>query len=113
MSSIPESGPGRHLRPSLIACAAAVFVLTLFAFAFRLSREGHFIDESAYIAQSYYFDLFLRGARDDVEWLNMPAVDVPPLTKYLIGASLWAGGHPRPGPSDAWAWYRDQSYRPE
>jgi|GEM_PF-1580431 len=93
--------------------AVAVFVAGLAVFGSDLGGEPHFIDESAYISQSYYFDLLVSGDFDHQEWLEFAALDVPPLVKYLIGLSLRLGGFPRFAPSDASAWYRDQSYRPE
>jgi len=70
-----------------------------------------FVDEYAYISQSYYADLLLAGDRDDRAWLDFPAYDLVPLPKYLIGISLQAIGEPRPGPEAARAWYRDTHSR--
>jgi 4-amino-4-deoxy-L-arabinose transferase-like glycosyltransferase len=63
--------------------------------------------------QSFYFDLLLEGASDDPSWLSIPAIDLPPLPKYLIGLTLRTQGYPRPGPSEAMAWYYDNSRRYE
>jgi hypothetical protein len=57
--------------------------------------QPHFADESAFIAQSYFFDLWKRGDLDSPYWLDYPAIDLPPLPKYLIGAALDAGGYSR------------------
>ena len=64
-----------------IACAAlAVFASGLYAESFE--------DEYAYISQSYYADAFFGGHADDWTWLDLPAYDLPPLPKYLIGFSV-------------------------
>lgn len=107
--------PSREGPPSWTcwALACLVFAASLGFFGRDLGGEPHFIDESAYIAQAYYFDLLAAGAFDDREWLAFPALDGPPLVKYLIGLALRIGGHPRHGPSDISAWYVDQLYRPE
>ena len=56
------------------------------------------MDESAYVAQSYYADLLLEGRRDDPAWLDYAGYDLPPLAKYLVGIALRAGGPSPPGP---------------
>jgi 4-amino-4-deoxy-L-arabinose transferase-like glycosyltransferase len=82
-----------------VACAAlAVFASGIYAESFA--------DEDAYISQSYYADLFFQGQVDDWRWLDLPAYDLPPLPKYLIGFSLRMCGRPMPGPIDAHLWYR-------
>jgi 4-amino-4-deoxy-L-arabinose transferase-like glycosyltransferase len=82
-----------------IACAAAaVFASGLFA--------ESFVDEYAYIAQSYYADLFFRGQVNDWTWLDLPAYDLPPLPKYLIGFALRSCQLPMPRPIDAHLWYQ-------
>jgi 4-amino-4-deoxy-L-arabinose transferase-like glycosyltransferase len=67
------------------------------------------VDEYAYISQSYYADLFFRGHVNDWTWLDLPAYDLPPLPKYLIGFSLRSCQLPMPRPIDTHLWY--QSYR--
>ena len=60
-----------------IACSAvAVFASGLYA--------ESFVDEYAYITQSYYADLFFGRQFNDRAWLDFPAYDLPPLPKYLI-----------------------------
>ena len=80
---------------------------------YDLRSEFHWRDESAFISQSYFFDLLLEGALDDPAWVSIPAIDLPPLPKYLIGLMLRTQGYPRPGPSEALAWYDDHSRRCE
>jgi 4-amino-4-deoxy-L-arabinose transferase-like glycosyltransferase len=85
-------------KAAAIACAAmAVFASGLFA--------KYFEDEYAYIAQSYYADLFFAGRFNDLAWLDFPAYDLPPLPKYLIGLSFHIARLPMPRPGAAWAWY--------
>ena len=67
------------------------------------------MDESAYISQSFYFDLLCGGRRDHPAWLDYAGFDLPPLPKYLIGGALWAENYRRPDLSDARAWYADTS----
>ncbi len=81
-----------------VACAAmAVFAWGIF--------DASFEDEYAYIAQSYYADLFFAGRFHDPAWLEFPAYDLPPLPKYLIGLAFKVARLPMPQPSAAWAWY--------
>lgn len=95
-------------------CALLVGLLALAVFGFGVASEAHFADESAYISQSYYYDLFwLRGDRSGRSWLEYPALDLPPLTKYLVGAALDVAGHRRPGLDEAMVWYHDINRRPE
>ena len=106
----PSTPPGRVAR-SVWVGAALVGLASLGWFGYGLADEGHFADESAYISQAYYGRVFASGDRNDPAWLAYPAFDLPPLPKYLIGASLALGGHRAPGPADALAWYRNTSLR--
>jgi 4-amino-4-deoxy-L-arabinose transferase-like glycosyltransferase len=85
-------------------------IVAVAVFGFDLAGEPHFADESAYISQSYFADLFLAGDRNNPLWLEYAAFDLPPLPKYLIGLSLRAGGYRRPGPEAAYTWYHDIHY---
>jgi hypothetical protein len=71
--------------------------------------DGPFVDEYAYISQSYFADLLLEGKTNDRAWLDTPGYDLVPLPKYLIGLALRAGGYGRPGPEAALLWYNDSS----
>lgn len=106
-----------RVQPASLARAwpwgLAVGLAGLVAFGIDTAAEPHFADESAYIAQSFYADLWLDGARDDPHWLEYGAFDLPPLPKYLIGLSLRLADFRRPGPAAALAWYRNIDYRPE
>jgi 4-amino-4-deoxy-L-arabinose transferase-like glycosyltransferase len=113
MSMVSLTGKGD--KPTLRrAWPWALFIglLGLAVFGLGVASEPHFADESAYISQSYYYDLFwVQGNRTDKSWLEYPAVDLPPLAKYLIGAALHLAGHRRP--DDPMAWYFDIHRRPE
>jgi Dolichyl-phosphate-mannose-protein mannosyltransferase len=94
--------------------ALLIGLLGLAVFGLGVASEAHFADESAYIGQSYYYDLFwLRGDHADRSWLEYPALDLPPLAKYLIGAALDLAGLRRPSLGDAMAWYSDIDTQPE
>jgi len=90
---------------------AVVGLLALGIFGWDLAAERHFVDESAYLSQSFYSDLFFGGELDDPAWLEYAGYDLPPLSKYLIGLALKAEGYRRPGPSSMHAWYADTSRR--
>ncbi len=78
-------------------------------FGFQLEAEPDFVDEWAYLSQSYFGPLWWEGKWDRLQWLDYPGYDLPPLPKYLIALSLRLDGHPIPGPAAAQAWYRDTS----
>ena len=107
----PHSLPGlrRDARSRRWAGPVAVTVLALTVFGWDLASEPHFVDESAYLSQSFYADLWLDGKWDDPAWLTYAGYDLPPLPKYLIGLTLRAEGYRRPGPAAMAAWYRDTS----
>ena len=96
--------PGHLTRPAwpFWAGLGMVGLLSSLWFSYDLPAEPHFADESAYVSQAYFADLWLRGDRDNPEWLEYPAFDLPPLPKYLTGGALLAIGQhlpdrPRPG----------------
>lgn len=84
-----------------------VFLVALQVFGRDLIREPHFVDEAAYHSQTYYADLFFQGAWNDPAWLEYPALDLPPLPKYLFGLALRVVGEPRRSRVDAYLWYND------
>jgi 4-amino-4-deoxy-L-arabinose transferase-like glycosyltransferase len=86
-----------------------VAVLSLTVFGQDLASEPHFMDESAYISQSFYADLWLDQKWDDPHWLAYGGFDLPPLPKYAIGLALRAQGYRRPGPGAMFAWYDNPS----
>src|SRR5437667_11282768 len=107
--------PDQHARSSdspqssmsLTRLATALGCLALALFAVDVTDES-FVDEYAYISQSYYADHFFRGEFNHPDWLEFFAFDLQPLPKYLIGLSLRAAHLPMPGPRHALAWYQHQ-----
>jgi hypothetical protein len=105
--------PSSPRRPWLLGVAATLTAAVVFGIG--VSSEPHFADESAFIAQSYFWTLRLRGDVHNPAWVEYPAFDLPPLPKYLIGLALDVGGFERrPGRLDALKWYQGHiDYRPE
>ncbi|WP_235963256.1 ArnT family glycosyltransferase [Tautonia rosea] len=101
----PETPPRRSFWPRL--GLVAVGLMALLSFGFRLADEPSFIDEWAYVSQGYFGPLWWEGRWNDQAWLEYPAIDLPPLPKYVIGAMLHLGGRPMPGRADAFAWYNN------
>ena len=66
-------------------------------FALGLGDEP-FVDEYAYITQSYQPDILLAGRSNDLAWLDAITYDLVPLPKYLINCLVPAGGNPPPPP---------------
>jgi 4-amino-4-deoxy-L-arabinose transferase-like glycosyltransferase len=86
--------------------AAAVALIALAVFTAGINDHS-FVDEYAYITQSYYSDLFFQGRWNDPAWLDYGAFDLPPLPKYFIGLALRVARYQLPGPYHAALWYRD------
>ncbi|WP_435007100.1 ArnT family glycosyltransferase [Tundrisphaera lichenicola] len=86
-------------------------LLALTVIGWDLASEPHFVDESAYVSQAFFADLWLNGQRDDPAWLTYAGYDLPPLPKYLIGFSMRAGGFRRPNSTAMWEWYANTSRR--
>jgi len=84
--------------------AAAIACLALAVFAPGLYAAS-FVDEYAYIGQSFYADLFFEGQFNHRLWLEYFAYDLQPLPKYVIGLSLRLANLPMPTPADASSWY--------
>ncbi len=74
-------------------------------------RDAPFVDEYAYITQSYQPDLVYSGRTNDASWLDGLGYDLVPLPKFWINLAFRAAGIPRPSPWDALAWYPNTSYR--
>ena len=103
-SNFPQSSASMWRLGGAIACLAlAVFTLGIF--------DDSFVDEYAYITQSYYSDLFFGGKVDDPAWLDDFAFDLQPLPKYFIGTGLRAAGIRMPGRLAAAKWYRNSHTR--
>lgn len=109
----PSPSAGISGRPSRRFGWGALLVGTLAAlvFGFHLSAETPFVDESAYLSQAYFANLWLDGDRDHIAWLEYPSYDLPPLPKYLIGGALRVAGHRAPSPSAARLWYLNTKSR--
>ena len=105
----PETGPPEPQKWTTWPGAIIVGLFALIWFGWNLSAEPSFVDESAYYSQSYFARLFAERRLDDPAWIEYPAFDLPPLPKYMIGASLRLGGYPIPTSSDAFAWYSNTS----
>ncbi len=107
----PHSFPS--LRPILQspnwAGPVLVVVLALTVFGWNLTAEPPFVDEFAYVSQSFYADLWITGRWDNPAWLTYAGYDLPPLPKYAIGLALRAQGYRRPGPAAMNAWYQNIS----
>jgi 4-amino-4-deoxy-L-arabinose transferase-like glycosyltransferase len=99
----PLAESPRPSRPFLWS-AAAIAGAALVVFASGV-LDHSFVDEYAYISQSYYTDLLFSGRTDSEAWLERVSYDLQPLPKYLIGISLRLARQPMPRPQDAWAWY--------
>lgn len=115
-TSSPVLKPSRERRFSTIAaalCALVAGVISFVWFARGIAREPHFMDESAYLSQTFYASLFFEGRVNDVAWVEYPAIDLPPLTKYSLGLALDAAGAGRPPRSSARLWYIDNHGIPE
>ncbi|MFO0890408.1 MAG: 4-amino-4-deoxy-L-arabinose transferase [Isosphaeraceae bacterium] len=104
-SAKPTPSAGSTIRQAGLAglLAAAFFALGL--------GDRPFVDEYAYITQSYQPDLLLAGRADDPSWLDPLTYDLVPLPKYLINAAYRVAGIDRPRPLDAKSWYDNTAYR--
>ncbi|WZO96775.1 glycosyltransferase family 39 protein [Isosphaeraceae bacterium EP7] len=109
---IPQIGTTRpaSLKTRGWTWGAAIGLSALLWFFVGIPGEDAFVDEWAYVSQSYYADLYLSGNWDDRMWLDYPAYDLPPLPKYTIGLSLMSQGYARPKRAAAVEWYRNTSY---
>src|SRR3954463_9840262 len=93
-----SAGPAPSPRaPILQAALAGALVLGLFALGLG---DPPFVDEYAYITQSYQPDLLLAGRADDPAWLDRLTYDLVPLPKYLINGAYRIAGIARPRPRD-------------
>ncbi len=102
-----ETRPPEHRKQATWPGALVVGVFALVWFAWDLPAEPAFVDESAYYSQSYFARLYAQRRFNDPGWLDYMAFDLPPLPKYVMGASLWLGSFPTPTPQDAYRWYEN------
>ncbi len=89
---------------------ALIGLLSAACFALGL-RDNPFVDEYAYITQSYQPDLVFSGRMNDPSWLEPLAYDLVPLPKLWINLAFRAAEIARPSPWNAVPWYRDTSHR--
>ncbi len=87
------------------ALAVGVVALAALAFGWDLASEPLFPDETAYVSQSYFYDLLRDGRTDDWAWVEYHAYDLPPLPKYLFGLALEVSGQPRSNRLVAGRWF--------
>jgi 4-amino-4-deoxy-L-arabinose transferase-like glycosyltransferase len=78
-----------------VAWALGVGLVSFALLAYDRRSERFFLDESGYTVQGFYLDLFLAGRWNDPSWISLPAIDLPPLMKYLVGFQLRAHGYHR------------------
>ncbi len=102
--TLPENRSSFLIRLALETLA--IFACCLGWFGWGLASEPHFMDESAYISQSFYADLLREGRWNHPAWLDYAACDLPPLPKYMIGVELWIEGFRRPSLADSRTWYK-------
>lgn len=57
-----------------------------------LGEEPFFADESACLAQTYYYRLGLSGRWNDPDWLHPASYDYPAFGKYVWGAAISLAG---------------------
>jgi 4-amino-4-deoxy-L-arabinose transferase-like glycosyltransferase len=74
-------------------------------------RDTPFVDEYAYITQSYQPDLVFSGRMNDTSWLDGLGYDLVPLPKFWINLAFRSAWIRRPARRDALAWYSDTSSR--
>jgi 4-amino-4-deoxy-L-arabinose transferase-like glycosyltransferase len=103
-ANAPATANSLIFKAGLIGSLAAGF------FALGLGDDS-FVDEYAYITQSYQPDILLTGRSNDRAWLEFITYDLVPLPKYLINFSFRLAGIPRPTPEAAMHWYRDTAYK--
>lgn len=110
---MPPDGPASETRPRRLPWTRlgllSVGLIAFGSFGVRLADEPSFIDEWAYYSQAYFGPLWWEGDWNDLSWLEYPAIDLPPLPKYLIGGMIRLGDRPMPSRLDAFAWYGNTS----
>jgi len=95
---------------SLWRVGVVIGLLAAGLFALGLG-DAPFVDEYAYITQSYQPDLVFSGRMNDATWLDELGYDLVPLPKFWINLAFRAAGIPRPSPWNAIAWYPNTSHR--
>ncbi|WP_165225917.1 ArnT family glycosyltransferase [Aquisphaera insulae] len=112
MSESPPPSPAGPTTPARFTSRIAAVVTAVAAIVFAAElNDKPFVDEYAYITQSYQPDLLLDGKRDDPHWLEFLSFDLVPVPKYMINAAFRATGTPRPTARDALGWYQNTESR--
>ncbi len=106
----PRTAKSPRAARSLWRAGGVIGLLAAGWFALGL-RDVPFVDEYAYITQSYQPDLVFSGRKNDVSWLDGLGYDLVPLPKFWINLAFRLAGIPRPARRDALAWYDNTSYR--
>ncbi len=86
---------------------AIIVVLGFFRFGSWLSKEPSFADEWAYVSQTYYGPLWWTGDWNHPAWIEYPAIDLPPIPKYLHAFMLKVGGYSLSDREQALRWYNN------
>src|SRR5262245_54817154 len=102
-NATPGASPPRPTRAWILGLFVALVATVVFGWP--LHAQPPFVDHTAYVTQGYFFDLLIQGRRDDWGWVEYHGYDLPPLPKYLIGASLKLHGDPIPNRLDAMKWF--------
>lgn len=101
------------LRSRLLMTATVLGLATagMFRFGWDLKAEPQFADEWAYYAQSFYGPLWWEGRWNEPAWFDLAAIDLPPLPKYAIAASLVLDGKRLPPREASDSWYANINRR--
>lgn len=98
----------RNRRRVLIGGGVVALVAVL-AYLPYLGDQPWFIDESAYVAQTYYYHLlFHQGDPWHEDWQQRGGIEVAPVPKYLFGLAMDVAGLEVPTTYEsAFYWYRE------
>ena len=107
----PRHRQTRQGRQSLSSADAGLIGIVAAAFFALGLGDVPFVDEYAYITQSYQPDLLFAGQTNHPSWLEGLSYDLVPLPKYFINLAYRASSIPRPTRRDAIAWYQNTSYQ--
>ncbi len=106
----PRTAKSPRAAWSLWRAGVVIALLAAGCFALGLPDEP-FVDEYAYITQSYQPDLVFSGRMNDISWIDGLGYDLVPLPKLWINLAFRAAGIPRPPRRDALAWYDNTAHR--
>lgn len=85
-------------RPSRRLAWVATVIPALVLAAIGGGRLGRgvplHVDEPSWVASAYYFELAAAGEWRHPDWSLLPAIESPPVGKYLFGLALRAVGRP-------------------